>query len=47
VPDAEKRERADFVIDTGLPLEDTLAEVDWVVASLRGRTGTAYETYWA
>ncbi|MGD9801938.1 MAG: dephospho-CoA kinase [Hyphomicrobiaceae bacterium] len=47
VPDAEKRERADFVIDTGLPLEDTLAEVDRVVASLRGRTGTAYETYWA
>jgi dephospho-CoA kinase len=47
VPDALKRERADFVIDTGVPIDATLAAVDAVVASLRGRKGTAYETYWA
>jgi dephospho-CoA kinase len=47
MPDAIKRERADFVIDTGAPLDETLAAVDSLVASLRGRTGTAYETHWA
>jgi dephospho-CoA kinase len=47
VPDAIKRERADFVIDTGAPLDETLAAVDSLVASLRGRTGTAYQTHWA
>jgi dephospho-CoA kinase len=47
VPDAIKRERADFVIDTGVPLDETLAAVDSLVASLRGRTGTAYQTHWA
>jgi len=47
VPDVIKRERADFVIDTGVRIEDTLASVDAIVASLRGRNGTAYEKYWA
>ena len=35
VPDAEKRARADFVIDTGVPLEETRAQVHAVVAKLR------------
>jgi dephospho-CoA kinase len=47
VPDAEKRRRADFVVDTGLPLADTLGQVDKVIETLRGRTGTAYERHWA
>jgi dephospho-CoA kinase len=47
VPDAEKRARADFVIDTGATIPETQAEVDRVVASLQGRMGTAYERYWA
>jgi len=47
VPDAEKRARADFVVDTGAPLAETLAQVDRVIASLRGRTGTAYAAHWA
>jgi dephospho-CoA kinase len=47
VPDAEKRARADFVIDTGVAIAETEAEVDRVVAELRGRSGTAYERYWA
>lgn len=47
VPDAEKRARADFVIDTGATIPETEAEVDRVVAALRGRAGTAFERYWA
>jgi dephospho-CoA kinase len=46
-PDAEKRSRADFVVDTGLPLEETLAEVDKIVAALKGRSGTAFQRCWA
>ena len=35
VPDAEKRARADFVIDTGVPLAETRAQVGALVARLR------------
>jgi dephospho-CoA kinase len=35
VPDAEKRARADFVIDTGVPLDQTRAQVGALVARLR------------
>jgi dephospho-CoA kinase len=45
--DSIKRERADFVVDTGVSLEETLAEVDAVIASLKDRAGTAYAAYWA
>lgn len=34
MPDAEKRARADFVIDTGVPLDETRAQVDAVIACL-------------
>lgn len=47
VPDAEKRRRADFVVDTGVSIEETEAEVDRVIAALSGRKGTAFETWWA
>lgn len=47
VPDAEKRARADFVVDTGVPLDETLAQVDAVVAGLKGRSGTAFADHWA
>lgn len=46
LPDAEKRRRADFVVDTGTTLETTLAEVDAIIALLRKRAGTAYERFW-
>ena len=38
-PDAEKRRRADFVINTGVGVEETEAEVVALVAALRGRPG--------
>ena len=47
MPDAEKRARADFVVDTGLPLAETLAQVDRIIDILKGRQGSAYQRYWA
>ena len=37
VPDAEKRARADYVIDTSMSLADTAREVDRVIAEIRAR----------
>jgi len=39
IPDAEKRKRADYVIDTGQALEASEAEVETVMADLRTRFG--------
>ena len=47
MPDAEKRTRAGFVVDTGGTLAETDAQVDKIVESLEGRSGTAYERLWA
>jgi len=45
--DADKRARADFVVDTSGTHKESEAQVDRIVASLRGRQGTAYAKYWA
>ena len=45
--DADKRARADFVVDTGGALAASEAQVDRIVESLKGRQGTAYARYWA
>lgn len=37
--DSEKRARADYVIDTGLPLDETLSYVDKLIESLKNRAG--------
>ncbi len=47
VPDAEKRRRADFVVDTGQSIERSFAEVDAIIAALEIRQGTAFDMYWA
>jgi dephospho-CoA kinase len=47
MPDAEKRARADFVVDTGRTIADTELQVDRLVESLKGRSGTAYSRVWA
>jgi len=44
--DAQKRARADVVIDTGCPLSETQAQVDAVVRSLAGRQGSCVRTAW-
>jgi dephospho-CoA kinase len=45
--DAEKRARADFVVDTGGTFAASEAQVDKIVESLQGRQGTAYARHWA
>jgi dephospho-CoA kinase len=47
MPDAEKRARADFVVDTGGSFAETEAQVDRIIESLKGREGTAFVTAWA
>ena len=47
MPDAEKRSRADFVVDTGGSFAESDAQVDKIVESLQGRPGTAYAKFWA
>ena len=42
MPDAEKRARADYVVDTDRPPEETAAEIDKLIESLRGREGGAF-----
>eukprot|EP00879_Flechtneria_rotunda_P001813 GHRR01001977.1.p1 GENE.GHRR01001977.1~~GHRR01001977.1.p1 ORF type:complete len:282 (+),score=68.37 GHRR01001977.1:23-868(+) len=40
VPDAEKRQQADFVIDTGCSLHETEEQVVKLIEELKGRTST-------
>jgi dephospho-CoA kinase len=47
VPDAEKRARAHYVVDTGRTIAETEAQVDAIVTELRGREGTAFVRHWA
>jgi dephospho-CoA kinase len=47
MPDAEKRARAHFIVDTGGTLAETDAQVDNIVESLKGREGTVFATAWA
>jgi dephospho-CoA kinase len=45
LPDAEKRARADFVVDTGVAWDETRAQVDRLIESLATRPGTAMERW--
>lgn len=47
--DEEKRRRADFVVDTSVSVDQTYAQIDTLIASLRLREneGTAYERFWS
>ena len=45
-PDAEKRRRADFVVDTNGPIAACNAQVDAIVSKLATRTGTAFARHW-
>jgi dephospho-CoA kinase len=47
MPDADKRRRADFVVDTSGTFAETEAQVDRIVESLRGRQGGAFAKHWS
>ena len=47
MPDAEKRSRATFVVDTGDTMDETLAAVDRIIDQLQGRSGTAFAKHWS
>lgn len=42
VPDAEKRQRADFIVETDQGLDHAFAQVEDIVAELEGREGTVF-----
>ena len=44
VPDAEKRERADFIVDSSQGLEHAMEDVKRIVAALEGREGKIWQT---
>lgn len=44
--DAEKRSRADFVVDTGGTLTDTETQVDAILSALKAMPAQAYERHW-
>ncbi|AHB47426.1 dephospho-CoA kinase [Hyphomicrobium nitrativorans NL23] len=45
-PDEEKRQRADFVVDTGGTLADSEAQVDAILDSLKSKPAEAYARHW-
>ena len=45
--DTEKQAKADFVVDTGLSLTATLANLDAIIDGLAIRAGTAFARHWA
>ncbi|MDZ4841501.1 MAG: dephospho-CoA kinase [Hyphomicrobium aestuarii] len=47
MPDAEKRRRADFVVDTSGPVEDTRAQIDDILARLPGLPAHAFARHWS
>ena len=47
MPDAQKRGRADFVVDTRVDPQTSQAALDQVISALRGRNGEAYVRHWA
>ena len=51
LPDAEKRARADFVVDTGGAIPDTQSKIDAIVAELKARPhaaeGGAFRRFWS
>ena len=46
-PDAEKRRRADFVVDTGGTIPQTQGQIDRIVEQLKGRPGGALAAFWS
>jgi dephospho-CoA kinase len=47
IPDAEKRRRADFIVDTGGSMAHTFAQTDAIISAMPGRLALAYQRDWA
>lgn len=47
MPDADKRARADFVVDTGGAISETQVQIDRIIAALKTRPATSYHRHWA
>lgn len=45
-PDKEKQARADFVVDTTGPVEDTRAQIDMILERLKSWPQSAFKTIW-
>jgi dephospho-CoA kinase len=45
LPDKDKRARADYVVDTGVPLEDTYRQIDAVLEKILKRPPLAYQRW--
>ena len=45
LPDADKRAKADFVVDTGVPQEDTYRQIDAVLRRFSFRPPLAYQRW--
>ncbi|MGQ0455898.1 MAG: dephospho-CoA kinase [Hyphomicrobium sp.] len=45
-PDAEKRRRADFVVDGAGSVEDCNRQIDAIVAALEGWSASAFDAHW-
>ncbi len=43
MPDADKRAKANYVVDTNRTIAETAKEIDRIIESLRGREGTAFQ----
>jgi dephospho-CoA kinase len=46
-PDAEKRSKADFIVDTSGSIDACNSQVDAIIAKLSHKTGDALERFWA
>jgi dephospho-CoA kinase len=47
MPDAEKRARADFIVDTSGTIEESQAQLDKIIAELATWSGVAFAREWA
>ena len=46
IPEAEKRARADFVVDTAGTVENCNSQIDTIITKLQAIRGDAYERFW-
>ncbi len=46
LPDAEKRRRAQFIVDTNGSMAETLAQTDAIIAKLKHLPAKAFERFW-